>query len=110
MEKTLFEADTSMASGRRLLEQVLVPIRANTDDERRRKEVVACALGYLFSYCTLLAYPSDFRIAKDNYLLPDSITWEQWRGLAAQVLANHRPELIHRRFWYGISRTRLRSA
>jgi hypothetical protein len=79
----------------------LIPTRQDPIEENRRKAVVASAFGFLFSYCTLLCYPDDFRIAKENGLLPESITWELWRQIAEQVLQNYRKERVHSRFWYG---------
>ncbi|KAL4909592.1 hypothetical protein BDW74DRAFT_174793 [Aspergillus multicolor] len=44
------------------------------------------ALGFLFSYLTLIRFESDFRIAQDHALLPPDLTWESWRSLAQQSL------------------------
>ena len=79
----------------------LIPEKKDPIVEDRRKAVVASAFGFLFSYCTLLCYPSDFRIAKENGLLPESITWELWRQFAGEVLRSYRKENVHYRFWFG---------
>ncbi|KAH7141596.1 hypothetical protein B0J13DRAFT_608531 [Dactylonectria estremocensis] len=36
-------------------------------------------LGFLFSYAALISHESDFRIAKENRLLPPEISWPGWR-------------------------------
>ncbi|KAF6822842.1 hypothetical protein CMUS01_10930 [Colletotrichum musicola] len=72
------------------------------------KQLCACggrrerALGLLFSYAALIAYESDFHIAKANYLLPQEVQWQAWRKLVEELLS---PEyiypLIDPRFHYG---------
>ncbi|KAM0425794.1 hypothetical protein ACHAPT_009045 [Fusarium lateritium] len=66
-----------------------------------RGNLDACARGFLFSYTALIAYRSDYRIAKECGLLPDSVTWESWKALAAQFLENHRYDRVNPRYWYG---------
>lgn len=66
-----------------------------------RGNLDACARGFLFSYTALIAYRSDFRIAKECGLLPDAISWEGWKALAAQFLENHRYDRVNPRYWYG---------
>ncbi|KAF5025074.1 hypothetical protein F66182_2843 [Fusarium sp. NRRL 66182] len=61
----------------------------------------ASARGFLFSYAALVAYKSDFRIAKECGLLPDEVTWEGWKALTTQVLENHRYDRVNPRYWYG---------
>ncbi|KAJ2983080.1 hypothetical protein NQ176_g944 [Zarea fungicola] len=60
-----------------------------------------CARGFLYSYCALIAYKSDFHIAKDRRLLPDDILWDQWKTLSEQVLASHSYKNVNPRYWYG---------
>jgi hypothetical protein len=43
------------------------------------------ALGFLSSYVALLAYESDFRVAKEKHLVPEELTWEDWRKIVAQL-------------------------
>ncbi|KAF4454298.1 hypothetical protein F53441_3172 [Fusarium austroafricanum] len=61
----------------------------------------ASARGFLFSYAALVAYKSDFRIAKEVGLLPEHVTWEGWKAFTAQVLENHRYDRVNPRYWYG---------
>ncbi|KAF9768389.1 hypothetical protein IL306_014331 [Fusarium sp. DS 682] len=61
----------------------------------------AAARGFLFSYAALIAYKSDFGIAKEHGLLPEEVTWEGWKALTAQVLENHRYDRVNPRYWYG---------
>ncbi|KAL5051151.1 hypothetical protein BDW71DRAFT_203175 [Aspergillus fruticulosus] len=44
------------------------------------------ALGFLFSYLTLIRFESDFIIAQDHSLLPPNLTWETWRSIVQQCL------------------------
>ncbi|RYP49044.1 hypothetical protein DL769_011136 [Monosporascus sp. CRB-8-3] len=61
----------------------------------------ACARGFLFSYTALIAYKSDFRIAKESGLLPEEVTWEGWKALTADFLEHHRYDQVNRRYLYG---------
>ncbi|KAI3323006.1 hypothetical protein HD806DRAFT_497505 [Xylariaceae sp. AK1471] len=60
-----------------------------------------CARGFLFSYTALIAYESDFRLAQEKGLLPDSLTWVGWKSLAKEVLHNHDMAMLNPRYWYG---------
>ncbi|TQV90163.1 subtilisin-like serine protease [Cordyceps javanica] len=60
-----------------------------------------CARGFLFSYCALIAYKSDFRIARENELLPEELTWPVWKKLSMQILQNHAYKAVNPRYWYG---------
>lgn len=74
------------------------------DDEQttaRRQALAACARGFLHSYCALIAYESDFQIAKRLGLLPEDITWPKWREWTAEVLQNCPESSLNPRFWYG---------
>ncbi|KAI1451381.1 hypothetical protein F4805DRAFT_463852 [Annulohypoxylon moriforme] len=64
-------------------------------------ELVKCARGFLFSYTALIAYESDFKLAKDKRLLPEDIDWVQWKILTKEILSNHHYEFINPRYWYG---------
>ena len=67
----------------------------------RRQALAACARGLLHSYCALIAYESDFQIAKRLGLLPEEITWPKWREWTAEVLQNCPESSLNPRFWYG---------
>ncbi|KAF2632597.1 hypothetical protein BU25DRAFT_78378 [Macroventuria anomochaeta] len=45
-----------------------------------------CALGFLLSYAALVSHESDFFIAKDSHLLPDQISWMQWKTFIKEIL------------------------
>ncbi|KAK5630781.1 hypothetical protein RRF57_006496 [Xylaria bambusicola] len=60
-----------------------------------------CARGFLFSYTALIAYESDFRLARDKGLIPDSVTWAGWKCLTKEVLQNHDMSMVNPRYWYG---------
>ncbi|KAI8165654.1 hypothetical protein K4K49_008365 [Colletotrichum sp. SAR 10_70] len=66
-----------------------------------RRELVACALGFLFSYTALVAYESDFRIAVEKGLMPPQVSWDRWRALSAQIVQNHCYASVNPRYWYG---------
>jgi hypothetical protein len=75
----------------------------------RHNIILTSALGFLRSYAHLIEHESDFRIAKDKTLalIPDFVSWEQWRLLRAKVLAV-RDEEVSARFRFGeIRLTRL---
>ncbi|TDZ14396.1 hypothetical protein Cob_v012690 [Colletotrichum orbiculare MAFF 240422] len=65
-----------------------------------RRQLAACALGFLFTYTALVAYESDFRIAVDKGLLPP-MSWAGWRALSAQVVRGHCYASVNPRYWYG---------
>ncbi|KAI9869343.1 MAG: hypothetical protein M1813_000132 [Trichoglossum hirsutum] len=73
-----------------------------TEDLVGKKEegLYGCALGLLLSYAALIQYESDFHIAKDKHLLPESLTWDSWVGLVGQLLAN-KYDSINTRYLYG---------
>ncbi|KAF2877236.1 hypothetical protein BDV95DRAFT_625216 [Massariosphaeria phaeospora] len=76
---------------------------------RHHETIVSSALGLLRSYAHLIIHESDFRIAKDRAttLIPESITWDQWRLLRSSLLAI-RDEDVSGRFRFGeIRLTRL---
>lgn len=70
-------------------------------DDTTQGNLDASARGFLFSYTALIAYKSDFRIAKEYGLLPEEVTWEGWKAFAAEVLENHRYDRVNPRYWYG---------
>jgi hypothetical protein len=44
------------------------------------------AFGFLFSYAALLAYESDFCIAKEKKLIPEEVKWDGWQELVKKLL------------------------
>lgn len=67
----------------------------------QHEKLTACARGFLFSYCALIAYESDFRIAVEKGLLPAETKWEDWQALARQILQDHCFAAVNPRYWYG---------
>ncbi|KAI1377215.1 hypothetical protein F4677DRAFT_415632 [Hypoxylon crocopeplum] len=65
------------------------------------RKLADCARGFLYSYTALIAYESDFRMAKEKGLLPSNITWGAWKNLAKEILQNHCYASINPRYWYG---------
>jgi hypothetical protein len=61
------------------------------------------ALGFLSSYIALVQHPSDFRIAKEHSLLPESLTWSQWSTLVQNLLDNDitAPDKLNSRYKFG---------
>ncbi|KAI8312152.1 hypothetical protein K4K61_010891 [Colletotrichum sp. SAR11_59] len=78
---------------------------SSSDGERHqsdpRRELAACALGFLFSYTALVAYESDFRIAVEKGLMPPQVSWDRWRALSAQIVQHHCYASVNPRYWYG---------
>jgi hypothetical protein len=66
-----------------------------------RQKLRRCALGFLFSYVALITHESDFRIAKENHLLPIDIQWQAWRIFVQQLDPEHIYPRINTRFVYG---------
>lgn len=64
-------------------------------------EIEQCARGFLFSYCALIAHYSDFRLARERGLLPDTVSWGYWKTLSSEVLESHCYSAVNPRYWYG---------
>ncbi|KAJ2995652.1 hypothetical protein NUW58_g1208 [Xylaria curta] len=64
-------------------------------------ELARCARGFLFSYTALIAYESDFNLARAKSLIPSSLKWEGWKCVAKEVLQSHDMALVNPRYWYG---------
>ncbi|KAL2802755.1 hypothetical protein BJX63DRAFT_440638 [Aspergillus granulosus] len=54
----------------------------------RNTEIYRNALGLLYSYIALIQHESDFKIAKSNGLIPDSLSWHKWTLLTQQTLTS----------------------
>jgi hypothetical protein len=67
----------------------------------RDSDLARCARGFLYSYTALIAYESDFNLAREKGLLPPSLTWVGWKCLVREVLHNHNMALVNPRYWYG---------
>jgi hypothetical protein len=70
-------------------------------EQGQRRQLAEYALGFLFSYTALIAYRSDFNIAKESGLLHKDIEWEAWQTLTAQLIETSTYADITPRFWYG---------
>lgn len=55
-----------------------------------REKPYTDALGFLFSYITLIRFESDFMIAKNHSLFPQQLTWETWMSITQQTLITER--------------------
>ncbi|ORY16016.1 hypothetical protein BCR34DRAFT_558010 [Clohesyomyces aquaticus] len=66
----------------------------NADEELHR-----CATGLLLSYAWLVSHVSDFRIAKELGLLPESISWDEWYEFMDAFLDTNAP--VNKRYQYG---------
>lgn len=58
-------------------------------------------MGFLFSYAALICNESDFFLAKDMRLLPEQVTWANWRLFAAELSTTSIYGQIDERFCYG---------
>ncbi|KAK3325842.1 hypothetical protein B0H66DRAFT_140831 [Apodospora peruviana] len=73
-----------------------------TEEECGKRKIWRSSLGFLLSYCALIAYESDFEIAKSQNLLPAEVTWPAWRIFVSQILAdNNIYKKVSLRFCYG---------
>lgn len=62
------------------------------------------ACGLLLSYTWLVAYKTDFDIAKESRLVPEELTWNSWTALATAFLDHldaTETQLVSRRYLYG---------
>jgi hypothetical protein len=69
----------------------------------KRRELYKSAYGILLSYTALIQHESDFRIAKDQHLLPDEVKWPQWHQLVGELL-EHSPlntTEVNKRYQFG---------
>lgn len=64
-------------------------------------DLALCARGFLLSYTALVAYESDFAIAKRFGLLPTTMTWPVWRTFCREFLEQTSYDAIDPRYWYG---------
>ena len=64
-------------------------------------EVYTCALGFLLSYTSLISYEIDLRIAKEAGLVPEELTWGDWRRMAEELLTRENLFNINKRYVYG---------
>ncbi|KAM0539434.1 hypothetical protein ACHAO7_012182, partial [Fusarium culmorum] len=67
--------------------------------ECERRKLYKVALGFLYSYASLIRHESDFLLAKDRYLLPNcGITWFDWIAFVKQLDTEHIYPDINPRF------------
>ncbi|CAM1500532.1 Fc.00g096940.m01.CDS01 [Cosmosporella sp. VM-42] len=66
-----------------------------------RRKLHRCALGFLFSYTSLIRHESDFLIAKEKHLLPEEVEWPAWRIFVEELDTESIYPKIDRRFLYG---------
>ncbi|KAI8648635.1 hypothetical protein NCS57_01475100 [Fusarium keratoplasticum] len=68
------------------------------------KALHSAACGLLLSYTWLVAYRTDFDIAKEYSLLPESLTWNAWTSFVTSFLDHlevSETQLISQRYLYG---------
>ncbi|OAQ66812.1 hypothetical protein VFPPC_08324 [Pochonia chlamydosporia 170] len=74
-------------------------VHGNTCDKIKYHKV---ALGFLVSYAALIRHESDLILAQQHRLVPQNISFSQWRLFTAEILtAVQGPEDIDPRFHYG---------
>lgn len=68
------------------------------------RELFGSAVGFLLSYTSLIRYESDYRIAKEKYLLPEEVSWHDWVVLVEQILSKSSGYLAvtNQRYVYGV--------
>ena len=66
-------------------------------------EIYCDAMGLLRSYMWLIGHDVDFLIAKDRHLIPEELTWREWRDVVQTILSqdkiNH--SIYPERYRYG---------
>ena len=67
--------------------------------ECEQRKLYKTALGFLYSYAALIRYESDFHLAKDRYLLPNTeISWFDWIAFVKELNTEHIYADINPRF------------
>lgn len=66
----------------------------------------ACARGFLLSYVWLVRDELDWAVAREARLLPEEVSWADWRGFVEGLVAGGGLDVnglmgVHRRFHYG---------
>jgi uncharacterized protein DUF6601 len=74
-----------------------------TTNLEKSLELYKCAVGFLLSYTWLIRHESDFALAKEYNLVPDSIEWRFWIHFVESFLShiNEKTDLINKRYHYG---------
>ncbi|KAF3926110.1 hypothetical protein ABW21_db0202159 [Orbilia brochopaga] len=71
------------------------------NQREQREDLAKSARGFLFTYTALIAYESDFRIAQQACLLPETMTWDRWQDFTRSFLSDFHFSMVNPRFWYG---------
>lgn len=66
-----------------------------------KKVLWRVAFGFLVSYAGLIAHESDLVLAQQKLLMPQDVTWAQWRAFANEILILSRKRGVDGRFHYG---------
>ncbi|CEL04200.1 hypothetical protein ASPCAL05331 [Aspergillus calidoustus] len=66
--------------------QISTETNAQVESTCPRTALYKDALGFLYSYLTLIRFESDFAIAQDHCLLPPDLIWKTWRSISQQCL------------------------
>ena len=64
--------------------------KAAKEGECERCELRGLARGFMLSYTSLVAYEHDFYVAKEHKLVPEEMTWSQWRSIVKALLSSQR--------------------
>ncbi|KAL1855815.1 hypothetical protein VTK73DRAFT_8465 [Phialemonium thermophilum] len=71
-------------------------------DRCRRGRIWRAALGFLFSYASLIRHESDLGVAKERRLVPSTVEWAPWSRFCRRLLQTESLyQKMHRRFLYG---------
>lgn len=67
------------------------------------KDIYKCALGFLYSYISLVRFECDLAIAHEHHLVPKDVTWEKWLRFVHQLLDKGatNPSNVNLRYRYG---------
>lgn len=64
--------------------------KAVKEGECERCELRGLATGFLLTYTSLIAYEHDLYVAKEHKLVPEGMTWSQWRSIVKSLLSSDR--------------------
>ncbi|OJD32170.1 uncharacterized protein BKCO1_4000042 [Diplodia corticola] len=92
---------TSHEEGKRALQQQAPSPSASNPTVSAQMDLAMAARGFLFSYTALIAYHSDFLIARANGLVPPELEWPAWKKIAQATVNDHTYGSISPRYRYG---------
>lgn len=83
------------------LPEYLLNLEYHTSVVCKDVELYSLIVGFLRSYCDLIQFPVDLAIAQEIYLVPSTVTWQQWATFRQAVIMKKNAPDVNKRFTYG---------